>query len=365
MPFGVTWEASTASAFWIQSWHRPFPIVRVPFDTATGRFSGPGDTALMTSTGGFDASEDDGSLVYADGTAEYGLWALNLADALKGHFPSAPRLPAGTSPVTCSLSPDGTRLLLLRTVTSGGREGRDIVLLPFQGGAALAHWLVDSLLDDVSVQWMPDGRSFSYAERAPGGVLLVTVDVRSGLRHTAREIPDRYAQAFMPLSGGGWAWWSGSERREHIQPGDAREAAPLPALEDEVFSGVGVREAPSHNAVASYAWPATYDTLFVDVTALPRGPTIRWAAFGSPLWSLAGFGIWWLGDGSLIAWLQEKEGQSVLYRVKGPGRVERLGVIPRSLAGFSMTPDGRRVAMVTRDFRGDIWLAHLRRTGGP
>jgi hypothetical protein len=64
-----------------------------------------------------------------------------------------------------------------------------------------------------------------------------------------------------------------------------------------------------------------------------------------------------------VVWIQG-EGQGLLYRVTGPRRVERLGTIPRSLVGVSLSRDGRRVVLVTRDFRGDVWLAHLKRTGG-
>jgi len=190
VPTGWWWEVSGPTAFWIQNWTRPFSIIRLPFDTATGHFSGPGDTVLLSSTGGFDASEDAGALVYADGTTAYGLWALDLPDAFKGQFASSRGLRSGTEPIKCQLSPDGSRLLLLETVARGGREGRDVVLLPFQGGPPLAHWLMDSLLDESSVHWMPDGLSFSYAARTSGGVQLVTVDVRSGLRHVAAAIAD-------------------------------------------------------------------------------------------------------------------------------------------------------------------------------
>jgi len=145
--------------------------------------------------------------------------------------------------------------------------------------------------------------------------------------------------------------------------GGALEPTTVPLLKDEIGSGVHVTEAPSHQAVASWAYSVDRETLFLDVTLLPRGPTTRWAAFSSPLGRRSG--LWWLTDGSVIVWLQQAEQEAALYRVRGPGQVQQLGVIRRSLEDLSISQDGRHVAMVTRDFRGDIWLAHLKRTGGP
>jgi len=39
--------------------------------------------------------------------------------------------------------------------------------------------------------------------------------------------------------------------------------------------------------------------------------------------------------------------------------IERLGTIPRPTDMVTASLDLRRLAVRTRDFRGDVWLAHL------
>jgi hypothetical protein len=357
-----TWTVVLPDAFWMQLLSSG-AIIRIPFDAKTGRFSAAWDTVLtvppLAYFGflGFDVTEDGRSVVYSAGTPEYELWALDLADALKENWRPEHKLGSSTSPDEIELSPDGTRMLDVRSVATSEGGGRDIILRPFGGGAEVMHWPVDSVVD---VEWMPDGQAFSYAERVAGHVRLVTVDARTGTRQSPVEIPDRDLGAFASLSDGGWAWTSSpsSPRNLRLWRRGEREPRVLPLLTDELWLDV-VTADPQQRRLALLGG-VSVDSLFLDVTVLPEGQTSRWATFssqGSP--HLA----WWLGDGSLVVWIQG-EGQGLLYRVTGPRRVERLGTIPRSLVGVSLSRDGRRVVLVTRDFRGDVWLAHLKRTGG-
>jgi tRNA A-37 threonylcarbamoyl transferase component Bud32 len=348
-----TWAFVRPDAFWMQLWTHGFPIVRVPFDPEGGRFTTPWDTVLQTTNDGFDVTEDGQSVVYSDGTAEYDLWALDLADALKGNFSPAHRLRAGTSPERIWLSPDGARVLDLQRVATGEGEGGEIVLLPFGGGAEIMHWAVDSVFD---VQWMPDGQAFSYAERVAGRVRLVTIDTRTGSRQSPVEIPDPDALLFSPLSDGGWAWTSG---RIHLWQRGEKDPRVLPLLRDETFQAL-VSVAPNQPRLASISDNGTADSIFLDVALLPEGQPTRWATFRPGSKGTVSY----LADGSLVVWQQESENRGALYRVKGPGQVERLGIIPRAIQDLSLSQDGRRVVLVTRDFRGDVWLAHLKRTGG-
>jgi tRNA A-37 threonylcarbamoyl transferase component Bud32 len=341
--------------FWMQPWTNGFPIIRVPFDSRKGRFTGPWDTVLVASDEGFDVTEDGQSAVYSDGTTEYRLWAMDVADAFGGKFSPERTLRSGTSPEREALSPNGTEVIEVHTVATGGGEGKEIDLLALPSGAELRHWAVDSVLD---LEWMPDGRDFSYAERVAGQVRLITVDVKTAARQGRVEIPDAEVERFSPLSDGGWAWASG---RLHIWRSGEPEARVLPLLKDEVNVAY-VRASPDHLRLASLAESVTEDSGFLDVTILPDGQLTRWAAFKLGFFGRSG--VWWLADGSLAVWAQKSEDEDVLYRVRGPGRVERLGAIPRALEDVSMSRDGRRIALVTREFRGDVWLAHLKRTSG-
>ncbi|HTY05656.1 MAG TPA: hypothetical protein VMC86_03985, partial [Gemmatimonadales bacterium] len=53
---------------------------------------------------------------------------------------------------------------------------------------------------------------------------------------------------------------------------------------------------------------------------------------------------------------QEMLGEYHLYRLRGPGRVESLGAVPRELYGFSVSADLRHAAVATRDYHADAWL---------
>lgn len=218
------------------------------------------------------------------------------------------------------------------------------------------HLRVDSLLD---LQWMPDGRAFSYAERVAGAVRLVTVDVRTGRQQGSVVLPDPNLRRYTPVSDGGWAWTSGRVLRVHLWRSGERGPRVLSLHKDET-DVLLVSAAPDQLRLASIAEGAILDSIFLDVTLLPEGPPTRWATFRTTY----GFSIGWLADRSLAVWNQESEDKAELYRVTGPGRLERLGTIPRGLWGFSLSRDGKRVALDTRDFRGDVWLAHLKRTGG-
>lgn len=153
-----------------------------------------------------------------------------------------------------------------------------------------------------------------------------------------------------------WAWVPSYERLRVWLSGEP-EPRDLSRIEDRSFV-FDVTGAAGRPWLASIAFNVDQDSAFLDVTVLPEGRATRWATFkaGSkvPLVS-------WLADGSLVLWNQETETTATLYRVRGPGRVERLGTIPRPLESFSTSLDGRRVVLVTNEFRGDVWLAHVAR----
>ena len=341
-----TWAFVRPDALWMQLVSSG-NLVRIPFDGKAGRFTGAWDTVLAAGSLGFDVSEDGQSLVYADGSAEYGLWALDLADALKGKFPPGRRLRSGTIGDVVRLSPDGTSILDCRTVATGGGQGSDIVLLPFQGGAEIMHRPVDSLL---SVEWSPDGQAFIYAEKVAGRVRLVTVDVRTGRQQSPVEMPDSDVRGVRLMSDGAWAWPGG--RGAHLWRSGERSPRVLPMLRDELALA-GLIPAPNERRLALLG-SISQDSAYLDVAQLPERPPTRWAAFAGT--TARG---WWLADGSIVVWIQESEDQGTLYRVTGPGRVEPLGIIPRAVRSVSLSQDGRRVALVTFDSRVDVWLAHL------
>jgi hypothetical protein len=101
-------------------------------------------------------------------------------------------------------------------------------------------------------------------------------------------------------------------------------------------------------------WDATFDSILVHVVELPEGRASRWAAFLSE-----GCGVWGLADGSVLIAILETQASVTLYRLRAPGRIERLGTIPRPVSGLSPSLDARRLVVLTQDFHGDVWLARV------
>jgi len=92
---------------------------------------------------------------------------------------------------------------------------------------------------------------------------------------------------------------------------------------------------------------------------LPDGQPALWATFFGEDVAKAAF----LADGSVVIPVWETQESVTLYRLRGPGRIERVGTIPRPVDQIRVTSDGRRVVVSTREFQGDIWLARIERVG--
>ncbi len=117
---------ASSDALWIEVSSGPSPleaILRVPFDTATGRFGSHADTMYIGDRGGtptlYSVTRDGGTLLLNEAKTEYGAWAVSLHDAFRGALPIEKRLmrSAGT-PISLRVSPDGGRLLLAAISTS-------------------------------------------------------------------------------------------------------------------------------------------------------------------------------------------------------------------------------------------------------
>lgn len=363
-----TWSVMRSDALWMQLWADEFPIIRIPFDGTNGRYRGGADTMLVTATTGFDVSADGTTIAYVDGTEQNDLWALQVSDALKGRFLPERRLESATSHIWGRISPDGSRVLVVRNVAVQGRERRALAVVPIAGGNEVVHRPLGRLLSSgptILAAWTLDGRGVTYAERVADQVQFVTVDASTGIRQSVVWTRDSSIVAFTPLNGG-WAWIPSSDR---IRIWPSGQSAPRDLkLEDELFV-YDIAAAGGRPWLASLAINFAQDSAFIDVTVLPNGRAARWAAFKTASSSATPEGgfewprVSWLADGSLLLSNQETETTVTLYRIRGPARVERLGTIPRAVQSFSVSLDGQHAAFVINEFRGDVWLAHVARAG--
>jgi len=358
----ITWTATggpvavSADAVWAQSFHpganpRP-PIIRVPFDARTGRFSAWRDTVYTGQVTQFSVTADGGTLVLDEGSSEYTTWNLDTRDALRGAFAEDHRLLRSTTPVLMDITRDGSRVLIRRTGgVSGG--GDQLTVAPFGGGneipiplsGSLFGWAMDPAVDSQAV---------ALGEKAAAGVRLTTIDLRTGARRGQFAIADSAVVDFAVLPDGGWVWIPADGRSIRVQRrGDAApKSFPVPGW---YINARGVTAAPDGKAVAIIGYDAaTYDSLGLSVMSLADGKVTRWAAiFGESSY------LRWLPDGSILFTVWETQETATPYRLRGPRLSERLGTVPRPVTSFGASSDLRRAVVVTREYHGDAWMSRV------
>jgi len=89
------------------------------------------------------------------------------------------------------------------------------------------------------------------------------------------------------------------------------------------------------------------------------GRPAPWAAF-SDAWPSS---VSWLDDGSFLTGVQRGPQVETLYRVRGPGRTDKVATLPRPMDWITISRNGRRGVGGTSTFRGDIWVAHVALAG--
>ena len=349
----------STGALWFQMLHPGGPrlnVLRVPLDVRSGTFGGHADTILLISQATFDVTADGNALVYSEGSDEYGVWALGLDDALRGRFPAERRIFSSTSLAAGIIAPDGQHVLLAHRGAGLAGERDVIDVATFTGRESLTHAPSGTVMG--SPRWTPDGAAFCYIEQGDKGVRLVTVEARTGARRSTFSPGDSSVFDLAPLAGGGWAWLPQSAHAVRVwRPGEGSPSElPIPQGNESVWE---LSAAPDGTRLVTVGWNATEDSLRVHVHTLADGRATHWATFfgedaGRPVV---------LADGSVMVFIWETQEIVTLYRLRGPGRVERLGTVPRPVEKIGMSSDGRRVVVSTREFQGDIWLARVERVG--
>jgi len=336
-------------------WHKLAPpgvnsrplIVRIPFAPKTGRFSQRWDTVYAGRFTQFDVTEDGGTLVLDEGTSEYTGWTLDLRDALRGVFPENRRLLQSTVPIALGPSPDGNRVVIKRDdfETSGGGT---LSVMPFGGGPERPLKVSGTLL---GWGWL-DSVTMSFGEKVSGVVQLSLMDLRSGERRSRLTIADSAIGNATPLSEHGWAWLTVDGRIIKVQQGDSGPRSfQVPDWYQTVFL---IRGSPKGNQLAFAGWnTTTSDSVRLSVLSLNDGKVTPWAT-----WFCEGTLATWVPDGTLGVQVLESQHSIAVYHVLAPGRVERMGKIPRRIQpGSAISADLRRIVLVTSEPRGDIWMS--------
>ena len=320
-------------------------IVRVAFDASTGRLGTRQDTVYTGPVDGFSVTADGGSFVVGEGTTEYSAWALDLADALREHFPESQRLLRATSPVFAAPSPDGSQLLLARTTPGGA--GVTYTIRPYAGGA-------EEELHTPSVplfaRWSAEGHILALSEKDSVRQLSL-VDIRSGAVLRSLDLADStiWVDAIDVLPDG-WVYVPSTRDRVVVIRGGQRRDVPKPPTIGSLFL---LRADPAGRVIAT-ALSRTLDSLVVLQVPTDGSAWTVWAE----LLAESGSAVPLAGGGVLITAFHSQQSVTV-YSASAPGRLNKLGTVPRPVDGLSLSSDGRRVAVRVADHHGDAWMSKV------
>jgi Protein kinase domain len=339
----------TNDALWLTRSGAGFEsIVRMGIDSVTGRLSTRQDTLLSGQFNNFSVTADGSTLVIDDGTSDDELWAVTLGDAMAGRFaPERSRLKSSTR-LFAGLSPDGNRVLLGRALPSAtGRSEVRYSVRPFDGGTETPLNLTGAIR---GVSWV-DSVTVAYGAQTATGQHVGLVDVRTGSRPGGVDLPDSLARSVTPVAGG-WAWIVPTRDRVVVERAGKRVEITVPKWFEGVFDLEP--DVPGQRLVM-LGWNAgSNDTLGVAVVPVDGGEPVIWARSYSE-----GGGVSFLEDGSVLFRVRPTQESVGLLRVRAPGNVQQLGVIPRPVAGVSVSADLKRALIVERTYHGDAWMSRI------
>lgn len=337
---------ASADAAWVPSYsgNTPF-LVRVPIDAKTGHFGAGRDTIYAGQYSGSSVTADGNELVVTEGSYEYRVWALELAELLRAEFPIKRRRVSGTTPIAAFISPDGQRILITR-ISSPGRPVTSV--MPFEGGPETPL----DLGGMVPAGWV-DSTSFMLDAHRPGGTDLAVMKLGSTDRRDELAVGDTSILTFTSIPRGGWAWISDGSS---IRVQRAADSLPRSIVLSRWYGLVrDVNAAPDGEHLGYIGYNAALDSARLGVVSLVDGSTTPWTTF-----LVAGNATFrWLPDGSALLSLRAARDTVTLYRVRGPGLVDRVGVIARPIESWTVSNDLGRAVVTAREFRGDAWMSRV------
>jgi hypothetical protein len=241
-------------------------------------------------------------------------------------------------------------MFLAREAPRSGAHASQFSLISRTGGAESPIPGVVEYLRDLA--WSPDGASVMYLHGIGGDTIrLMERDTTGrGTREIARLEQSAAAQ-FDPLPDGAVC----------IMPAERRSIS--------IIRRAGKRDVTWHvpdwiSVIGSISPSPDAKSLAVLALSRPSGSVvvatvdIESGHFTS-VGSFAGSdpqGIEWLEDGSIMSVFREPGGAWALYRIP-PGRpAEKLGALPHTRAEFSISKDGRHVAMFGYSDKTDIYM---------
>jgi WD40 repeat protein len=342
---------ATRDAVWLQRLGNGTgeSIVRIAVDPLTGHLAARQDTMVTGLFTNFSITSDGASMVMDEGTYDFNVWNLDLADVLRGRYADDRRVAHASSPVSGFISPDGARLLVHRNVpTGGGHAEVRYSLMPFGGGMENP---VGSGGHPRYVTWS-DSVTLSIGRQTPSGLRLADLDVRTGGQRNVLELPDSVLSSGTSLTDG-WAWIPVSGDKIIVKRAGKTREYPKPKENSFLYD---VRSDPSGNRLFFTGPDAATggDSLTFGVLSLDNGAYTRWGAMPAEFGEITP-----LADGSIFLAVSQSQESLSFFKATGPGQLQSLGVSPRPLRGVTVSRDMKRAAASERDYRADAWMSRV------
>ena len=183
------------------------------------------------------------------------------------------------------------------------------------------------------------------------GLRVSLVDVRTGAVDARWISPIRWRRSVTPLPDG-WAWIAPGRDRVIVQRAGKTTEIPKHRWFGEL---VQVIADPAGQRLAVLGWNAgTYDSVGLAVVPTGGGTPALWATSAAEQ-----VGARFLSDGALLFTPWDTPESAVLYKVAGPGRLQRLGSVPRPIAGISVSTDLKRIAVLESNYHGDAYMSRI------
>jgi Tol biopolymer transport system component len=326
-------------------------VVRVGFDTKTGRFAPRADTVyrLAAPNNSYSVTYDGSTLLFDEGVAEYDVWATDLKSAVHGNWPREKSILHSTSAPIARLSPDGSRLLIGRTEVSSTSQRRWSIM-PFDGKGETPLALGG---ENAQAYWA-DAATIAVIERGAGATRFSLMNAGQTSRRSTLTIRDSTITDWIVLPNGGWGWLSDGGRTLALQPAGASSPRRMPIPRwysrlDEIY------DSPDGSKIAVVGWSApSGDSIGVSTISVADGKEThlltKFAEGGS---------TFWLDDGSVLFASLATGATYSLDRIRGPGQIEHLGNIGRPGIAFNVSTDLRRISLVGREEHSDAWTARV------
>ena len=297
----------------------------------------------------FNVSNDGDLLVSYTGPVESEL-AMIAVDRTPAKPLVAKHLSSSTTLLRGRSAPATDKILLARDVPRGNRQVTQFSLMARTGGAeSRIPGEVENLLD---FQWSPDGAGFIYLQRiGDGKIRLMELDTTGRRPREIARLDDPAAVAFHPLRDGGVVIIPADRRSLSIIRRPGKPDTTWRYSADQMSFVSHVARSPDAKSLAVLGG-APGDSVVVATADLETGHLTRIAAVPAQLIG----GLTWLNDGSIMLVVRDPEGDWVFYRIPPGQRAERVGALPFSRADFSVSNDGRYVAMFGYNDKNDVYM---------